>query len=51
MTKVFEIMVQRTADKNSFLLTVTVHKCRWTVRRYIINVFCLYICRTETELI
>jgi hypothetical protein len=48
MTKVFELMVQRTADKNSVLVTVTVHKCKWAVRTYRINVIAFYLCGTET---
>jgi len=48
MTKVFELMVQRIADKNSVMLTVTVHKCRWAKRTYRINFIVSYLCRTET---
>jgi len=44
----FELMVQRTADKSSILVTVTVHKSRWAVLTYIINATALYRCRTET---
>ena len=47
MTKVFELMVERTTDKNSVLVAVTVHKCRWALRTNRINVIALYLCRTE----
>jgi len=40
-------MVECTADKNSVLVTVTVHKRRWAVLTYRINVTALYLCRTE----